>query len=202
MPRTPRPLRAPAQFSSAEHDAAGAGVPQRILAGGFLAVYLAISRGDASEHGHGRVVSRQHVPRAPAAADAPELSEPASSPSCCRASSSEMPHSRARDPRVAAPRSRAIRRAVSRRRASRIRSSSGLSGAPATTATRRSLRSSDSSAASAMITNPEWPTTSSVGRSFDCTRHVKRSGSRSGIAPADPRIPDTAHARPSAAPPS
>ena len=43
------------------------------------------------------------------------------------------------------------------------------------------------SAASATITVPEWPTTSPVGRSFDCTRHVKRSGSRSGIAPADPR---------------
>jgi hypothetical protein len=49
---------------------------------------------------------------------------------------------------------------------------------------------------------PEWPTTSPVGKSFDCTRHVKRSGSRSGIAPADPRTPGTAHARPSAAPPS
>jgi hypothetical protein len=58
------------------------------------------------------------------------------------------------------------------------------------------------SAASATITVPEWPTTSPVGRSFDCTRRVKRSGSRSGIAPADPRIPGTAHARPSAAPPS
>jgi hypothetical protein len=30
-------------------------------------------------------------------------------------------------------------------------------------------------------------TTSQVARSFDCTPHVKRSGSRSGIAPADPR---------------
>jgi len=57
--------------------------------------------------------------------------------SCCRASSSEMPHSRARDPRVTAPRSRAIRRAVSRRRASRTRSSSGFGGAAATTATGR-----------------------------------------------------------------
>ena len=45
----------------------------------------------------------------------------------------------------------------------------------------------DAPAASATITVPEWPTTSPVGRSFDCTRHVKRSGSRSAIAPADPR---------------
>ena len=43
------------------------------------------------------------------------------------------------------------------------------------------------SAASATTTDPEWPTTSPVGKSFDCTRHVKRSASRSGIAPADPR---------------
>ena len=43
------------------------------------------------------------------------------------------------------------------------------------------------SAASATTTVPEWPTTCPMGGSFDCTRRVKRSGSRSGIAPADPR---------------
>ena len=43
------------------------------------------------------------------------------------------------------------------------------------------------SAASATITVPVWPTTSQVGKSFDCTQHVKRSGCRSGIAPADLR---------------
>ena len=36
------------------------------------------------------------------------------------------------------------------------------------------------SAASATITVPEWPTTSPVGKSFECTQRVKRSGSRSG----------------------
>jgi hypothetical protein len=63
---------------------------------------------------------------------------------------------------------------------------------------RSSRPSPTPSAASATITDPEWPTTSPVGRSFDCTQRVKRSGARSGIAPADPRH----RSRPAAAPPS